>query len=191
MDDRIQDLINGMAGHAGLLDDAMKLLATGLIFLAVPLMLILWFWPANAPQRALNQRVAGAAVAAVMLALGVASLAGHAYADARPFVSDPGTRLLVQHSANNSFPSDHATVSFAIAGTIIWWRRLAGGLVMFAAALIGLARVFVGVHWPSDILGGAIIGLAVGSIAALSVPRLTCLQRWAARYLPPWLIAPP
>jgi len=191
MDDRIQDLINGLAGHAGLLDEAMKLLATALIFLVVPLMLALWFWPANAPLRALNQRVAAAAVAAAILALGVASLAGHAYAGERPFVSDPGTRLLVQHSADNSFPSDHATVSFAVAGTIIWWRRLAGGLVMFAAALIGLARVFVGVHWPSDILGGAIIGLAAGSIAALSVPRLAWLQRWAAGFLPRWLIAPP
>jgi len=191
MDDRIQDLVNGAAGHVGLLDDVMKLLATDLIFLAVPLMLALWFLPADAPQRALNQRLAGAAAAAVILALGVASLAGHAYAEARPFVSDPGTRLLVQHSADNSFPSDHATVSFAIAGTTIWWRRLAGGLVMLAAALIGLARVFVGVHWPSDILGGAMIGLAAGSIAAFSVPWWMWLQRWAAGFLPRWLIVRP
>ena len=191
MNDRIQDLVNGIAGHVGLLDRAMSLLATDLIFLVVPLMLALWFWPANTPQRALNQRVAAAALTALILALGAASLAGHAYAEARPFVSDPGTRLLVQHSADNSFPSDHATVSFAIAASIIWLRRLAGGLVMLAATLIGLARVFVGVHWPSDILGGAIIGLAAGSIAALSVPQWTSLQRWAASLLPRWLIVRP
>ena len=191
MDDSIQDLINGMAGHIQLLDDVMKLAAKDLVYFVVPLALALWFLPGTSGQRSLRQRVAVVVVLGILLALGAAFIAGQVHAQSRPFISDGSTRLLISHSPDNSFPSDHATVSFAVAGTLICWRRLIGMVTLVVATLIGFARVFVGLHWPSDILAGAAIGIASGAIMAQTIPWWTWIQRRAAVLLPGWLVARP
>jgi undecaprenyl-diphosphatase len=189
MNDAIQDVINGWAGHAQLLDDAMQLIAKDLIYLVVPLLIVLWFVPGE--DRALRQRVSLAVPAAVVLALAIGLAAGHLYSDSRPFVSDPGTRQLISHSADNGFPSDHALVGFAAASTLMSWRLFAGLAVMAAAALIGFARIFVGVHWPLDILGGAVIGVLASGMLGRMTPLLESIQRRAAAWLPPWLVSAP
>lgn len=68
------------------------------------------------------------------------------------------------------FPSGHTTMAFALAASLhpvlpTRARWLAWGL----AALVGLARMHVGVHWPADIAGGAALGIAIGSAAWLLV----------------------
>lgn len=191
MNDRIEDLLNGLSGHVAVLDRLMIVTARDVVFLAAVVLLGLWFWPAGGAGRALNQRVAAVAALAVLLALGVGSALGRLHQEARPFVSDSATRLLVPHAADNGFPSDHAVLSFALAGAIVWWRRLVGGVVLAAAVLVGIARVYVGVHWPSEIVAGAAIGFAAGMLAARTVPWWTGLQRSLARFLPPVLLARP
>jgi undecaprenyl-diphosphatase len=192
MNDAIQDAINGMAGHVGLLDDIMKLAAKDLVFVVVPLILLLWFLPGARAGRALRQRVAFVAVVAAVLALAAGMVAGQLYSDSRPFVSEPGvTRLLISHSADNGFPSDHALVSFAVAGGLFAWRWMAGLAAAIVATFIGIARIFVGVHWPLDIVGGAMIGLLAGELVARTLPLLEAVQRRAATLLPGWLLESP
>lgn len=59
-----------------------------------------------------------------------------------------------------SFPSGHAAFYFALSmGVYLYNKKL--GIVFFAvSALMGIARIFAGVHWPADILGGALVGIA-------------------------------
>lgn len=189
MNDAIQDVINGWAGNSQLLDDIMKLVAKDLILLVVPLLVVLWFLPGE--DRALRQRVSLAVPLGVVLALAIGLAAGLLYSDPRPFVSDPGTRQLISHSADNGFPSDHALVGFAAAATLMSWRLFAGLAVMVAASLIGFARIFVGVHWPVDILGGAVIGVLAGALLGKMIPLLENVQRRAASRLPRWLVSAP
>src|SRR5438445_9655128 len=118
MDSVLEDAINGLAGHSGLLDTTMKLAAKDLIFLLALVAPVLWFWPAAAGQRSLNQRIALATCAAVLIAVVTGMIAGHLHQDARPFVTDADTLRLISHSADNGFPSDHATAAFAIGGAI-------------------------------------------------------------------------
>src|SRR5207247_7553439 len=59
-----------------------------------------------------------------------------------------------------SFPSGHASRAFALAGLValrLRWR--AGGAAMAFATLVGASRVYMGLHWPSDIIGGAYVGI--------------------------------
>ncbi len=119
----------------------------------------------------------------------------------RPFVTHK-VHLLVSHAADSGFPSDHTAWSFAVIGMLLftfvpllawrpkqvptsraqqtsqadWRRKLIAFLVVafVVGCSIGFARVFVGVHYPGDILGGAIDGL----IAAYIV---TWLRRWLSR----------
>ncbi|MEO8458337.1 MAG: phosphatase PAP2 family protein [Chloroflexota bacterium] len=191
MNDAIQDIINGAAGHSGLLDDLGKLAAKDLVFLIIPLLLFMWFWPREAGDRALGQRVAVLTVVAVAVALVVGmAVAQLHYAD-RPFVSDAGTTQLISHAPDNGFPSDHALVGFAAAGALSAWRLVVAGIAFAVALTIGVARIFVGIHWPTDILAGAAVGLVVGFSFAQAAPLLVTAQRRAASVLPAWLVASP
>ena len=189
MNDVVQDWINGLAGRTHLLDVAMRISANDIV-LCLPLFIItLWFWPDA--DRALRQRVAVATCFAVVASLVASTLVGSIWHEARPFVSDHDTRQLIGHSADNSFPSEHAAVAFAVAGVAIWWQRAIGAVCLGLALLVGFARIYVGVHWPLDILTSALISLAIGSILAASLPLIVGPQRLLSRHLPSALVAEP
>lgn len=173
------------------MDEMMKLAANDLIYLIIPLILALWFFPGRLDSRAIRQQLAIATALAVLLALGIGSMVAQLHAHARPFVSDPGTRLLIAHSADNGFPSDHALAIFATVGTLMSWRLRFGIAALSVAALIGFARIFVGVHWPSDIVMGGAIGVAAGLLMVGTVPWLAPIQARATKFLPAWLLARP
>ena len=74
-----------------------------------------------------------------------------------PFAVQAAT-LLLPPSHDPSFPSDHATFAFAIAVGLFLVSKRVGVLALILAALIGLARVYTGEHYVSDVIGGALIG---------------------------------
>ncbi len=189
MNSALEATINGWAGSNGFLDRVMIFSAADLIFFAVPLLALLWFWPGQPKQRALNQRIAAAAGMAGVLGLAIAAVVSHLHMELRPFVAQASTHLLVKHAPDNSFPSDHATASFAVGSAIVWWRRTLGVGTLIAALLIGFARVFTGLHWPVDIVVGDAIGVAAGCFMAWTVPVWAGLQRQVSRYLPEVLVA--
>lgn len=82
----------------------------------------------------------------------------------RPWLAVEGLWALVNEPDPNSFPSGHTSAAFAAA--VAWWhtlpRRWAGGLALCAAALMGLSRLYVGVHYPTDVLCGALVGTFCG-----------------------------
>src|SRR4051794_36445464 len=119
------------------------------------------------------------AVAASGLAVGAASLIGGIVARPRPFVADAHVRVFLAHAPDPGFPSDHATAAFAIAAVLIARLGRSAIPVLIAASALAIARVLVGVHYPSDVLAGAVLGTAVGALICLIAakaahrPRLT------------------
>ena len=88
---------------------------------------------------------------------------------ARPFVANKEITLLVPHNADGGFPSHHMTVMVVIAVSL-WFRNHNLGKILFSLALIsGLARIGAGIHYPSDIIAG----LVIGWISALLINRFT------------------
>jgi undecaprenyl-diphosphatase len=59
-------------------------------------------------------------------------------------------------------PSGHATLFFALSAVIYFYNKKLGIFCFISSTLIVLARVFGGIHWPSDVLAGAIIGILSG-----------------------------
>jgi undecaprenyl-diphosphatase len=86
----------------------------------------------------------------------------------RPALRYPEPPALVSLPHSSSFPSGHAATSFACATVLsVLAPRLAPGFVLLACA-IGFSRVYVGVHYPLDVVAGAILGVLVGlSVLAL------------------------
>lgn len=79
----------------------------------------------------------------------------------RPFIENK-VNLLLDYPDKASFPSGHAAFYFGLS-TIIYLHNKKLGLFFYGASfLICLARVFVGIHWPLDILAGALIGVLSG-----------------------------
>ena len=200
--------INGSAGHGGAFDHIMVFAADKLIFLLPLLALLFWFALARWSPLIRDRSQADAAAmighitlvltaVAVVLALGLNILLGHLIFEPRPFVSHPSlVHRLIPHAADASFPSDHSAVAFAIASMLLVSARVVAqrGVarwVVAAIALIGLlaavtvafARVYVGVHYPVDVIGGALCGVIGALIALALTPLLTPLLKPIIRTL--------
>ncbi|MCD6500897.1 phosphatase PAP2 family protein [bacterium] len=76
----------------------------------------------------------------------------------RPFL-ETGINLLVAKINQPAFPSGHAAFFFALSFIVFLYNKKAGLLFFIGSFLICLGRVIVGLHWPTDILGGAVVGL--------------------------------
>jgi undecaprenyl-diphosphatase len=82
----------------------------------------------------------------------------------------------------NSFPSAHAANNFAVAAVCAVFFRRWGWLLFLPAVLVSYSRVYVGSHWPLDILVSCLLGLGVGFLVVVSVEALW--RRWGGSCLP-------
>lgn len=84
----------------------------------------------------------------------------------RPYVVVEGLHRIIEAQSDFSFPSGHTACSFAAATVIfLMCPRKAGVPAMVLAVLISLSRLYVGVHFPTDVIGGAIVGTAAALLA--------------------------
>ena len=171
--------LNGVAGDNWLLDNAARVFV-GDYFVPVVLslsLLALWFGARTPLQRERQQRAVLAGVIAiaitnvVVLALNGTDLALRP----RPFDIDPHAAMSAQAifylPPDPSFPSNSMAVGFAIAASVLRANRPFGIAMAAIAALMGLSRLYAGVHFPADVVVGAGIGL-VASVLSVGVLRL-------------------
>ena len=167
MDYQLFHAINSFAGHVDGIDDTFEVLAAYVPFVLMGLLLLLWFWPGGRADRAERQWSCIAATVSASLALVINLVIGLIWQRPRPFV-DHNAVLLARHSADGSFPSDHAAFAFAVGTSIYLIERRVGIVALLAATAMAFARVYIGVHYVSDVA----IGAAIGVGAAVLVQQL-------------------
>ncbi|MFC3674040.1 phosphatase PAP2 family protein [Ferrovibrio xuzhouensis] len=172
--------INGLAGHVALLDVLM--IWTSKIGVPVLVLTVAAQWWRRA-DRFHMRHVLVVSGLSFLLGLGLNQLILLLVNRVRPY--DVGvSHLLIGPSADPSFPSDHATATIAIAAAFFVhraWRPAAG---YFAAALlIMLSRVYIGTHYVSDVLGGALTGAAAAVLVRNLYREGTLADRFLTRLL--------
>ena len=108
-------------------------------------------------------------LAADAVADGLAALSKLAFGVRRP--AEQGDLLGVPHS--RSFPSGHTATSFACATVIALLVPRTAPFVYTLALAIGYSRLYVGVHWPSDVLGGIVVGVLTALLLLAAARRLS------------------
>ncbi len=147
-------------------------LASGVVPLFAILLAILWVrWNPIWRGTLLD------AVGAGLIGLGAVQIIGFLHYRPRPFESGLGLNLM-QHLPENSFPSDHATLMFALGFALLasTSTRRVGIATLLLAAAVSWSRVYLGAHYPFDMVGGAALGFLSAALVR-SVPRRG--QIWA------------
>ena len=147
----------------------------GLCFIAVALLLLAFRQTRKAGATALTALAFGAVVTNLTI---------------KPLITRPRSWVvmedfvcLVTSSDPNSFPSGHTTAAFAfgVALFLTVQPKWAKAAALVAAALMGLSRLYVGVHFPTDVLAGMAVGLFCGWLAWVLWKRLAAWRGWEAR----------
>jgi undecaprenyl-diphosphatase len=169
--------VNGLSGSQPF-DAVFKFAANDLIYVIVAIVALTFLLPWRSRRVERRRGAVSATVAAgiaLLLVVPISSLVDRA----RPFVAHPGVaHRLIPHASDAGFPSDHATGAFAIATAMLLVDPLLGGLLLVLAVIVIFARVYVGVHYPGDVLAGAALGAIVALLLRLP-PLRTILNRFA------------
>lgn len=128
-------------------------------------------------QKNLRQRIYFFSLAAlsVILARGIITeIIRFIFPKPRPFVA-LSINPLISHDLSSAFPSGHASAYLALALAVFFINRKLGIWFLIGSFIMGIARIFVGVHWPLDIAMGALIGLASALLIKILLPKIEIL----------------
>lgn len=183
--------INGIAKDAPhWADRAMEFIGEyGIVFGFAVLMLCAWW----SLRKGRNAPAAMAALLWAPLAAGIALLVNVPIRGfvrrPRPFLDHQGLEVLIKGKTDFSFVSDHATLTMALGVGLFVANRKYGLIGIGLALLEGFCRVYLGVHYPTDVVGGLALGTAVALLLApLAMMLLTPLMRALAGTRAGWLV---
>lgn len=168
--------LNGWVGYIPWLDATVRVLASDyLVPLVMALALLgLWFAGASVESRWRNQQSVIASVLSIALSNAMVEALNQFLFRPRPFAS-LNVSLLFYRPTDSSFPANPAALGFAVATGVWLWNPKLGTILLLLAAVYGVSRVYAGVFYPLDILGGTALGIGSALFAAFLVCRFKAL----------------
>ncbi|MFD2444582.1 undecaprenyl-diphosphatase [Bacillus sp. CGMCC 1.16607] len=139
---------------------------------------VLCYWLSRTNK---NRMMIIQSVLAVILAEILGKISGKFHSHFQPFAELTNVNKLIEHSVDNSFPSDHTIIFFSICFSILLVRK-EGWLWLLIALFVGISRIWVGVHYPVDVLVGALYGIISASFIFWLAPKLAFLKQLLAFY---------
>jgi len=133
------------------------------LFVLAGIVALIWFW--KLPKEEKKEIVIFSIIALPVIYI-VSKIGAWLYFDPRPFVVGHFAPL-IPHGPDNGFPSDHVLLISAIASIIFPFSKKISAGVWVIAALVGISRVYVGIHHPIDIIGSVIISIVVTAVVYL------------------------
>ncbi|MCR8645448.1 undecaprenyl-diphosphatase [Paenibacillus sp. N1-5-1-14] len=170
-------LINDWGKQLDFLNPIVVFIAEYTIYFLALAMLFYWFTGIKRYRMMVIQ-----AGLAFVLAEVIGKLLGKLHEHHQPFAELPDVSKLIDHAINNSFPSDHTILFFSICTSFWLVRKRNGWFWLVLATCVAISRVWVGVHYPVDILVGAIVGIISALICYWFIPDLRFIKRLLASY---------
>jgi undecaprenyl-diphosphatase len=180
--------LNELMRTQDLIEDPVTLFATVAVALYAVATIVLWLISRPAGVQPLRLACT-AALASATLGLLLNQALGQLWFRDRPYADHPHSLVLfTARSHDPPFPSDHATAAFAIAVAVFFFNRRLGVVFLLAASAIAFSRVLIAMHYPSDVLAGALTGtVAAIAVCTLGRPALVWATRLVARITDPLL----
>jgi membrane-associated phospholipid phosphatase len=160
MDYDVVHALNVFIREHALLVPAAQAVATWIVPAVVAATVLPWLVSGRGVDA--RKRASAGALAAAAVALAANQVVIQLWQRPRPYAGHAGIVPLAGRSGDPSFPSDHAAAAFAIAVAAFLAYRRAGRVLLVLAVATAASRLLVAAHYPSDVLGGAAIGVASG-----------------------------
>jgi undecaprenyl-diphosphatase len=170
-------LVNHLAVVYPYLNPVMRFLAQDGEYLFYLGVIFYWF-----TGRKENRWMVIQSLLAACVALGISGLIGDFLYRSRPFVTHHVIQL-IPHAANASFPSDHATGAFVIAASFWLFRKKGSWAWLALAAGVAFSRIWVGVHYPGDVVAGMLLGSICAGAMQKWLPKATVITQLFQRGL--------
>ena len=151
MDLKLFKLINRLSGRFSPMDQLMILISNRVRYAYLLIIVLMLF------KNRFNKRIALETGIAVTISFFSHFFIHLFYFKPRPFIKRR-VGILIPSKTDSSFPSKHTMLAFAASTTVFMFHRTLGTIMMWMSALTGFSRVWVGHHYPSDIIGSALLG---------------------------------
>lgn len=165
-------MINNLGKDYSFLNPVVVFIAEYLLYFLFLAMILHWF-----TRNKKNRMMVIQSVVTVILAEIIGKIAGQFYSHHQPFAVLPNVSQLIEHGIDNSFPSDHSIIFFSICFSFWLVRKKEWWLWITLAILVAISRVWVGVHYPVDVMTGAIIGIISALFAYWLVPKISLITK--------------
>jgi undecaprenyl-diphosphatase len=159
LDTQLFYLLNNLAGKSQFFDGAIVFLASYFAYILIVVFLAFVFFSQYSKSEKL-QVFFIAGISTLIARFGITEFIRFFYHRPRPFSTFDNVQQLLT-SNEWSFPSGHATFFFALSTAVYLYNKKWGTWFFVATILMTVSRVIAGIHYPSDVIGGALIGMAV------------------------------
>lgn len=138
--------------------DYIFILIAKYLFVLAGIIALIWFWKIPREQK---KEVVIFGIIALPAIYIISKIGARLYFDPRPFVVGHFTPL-ISHAPDNGFPSDHVLLTSAIASIIFPFSKRVSAYIWVIVVLVGISRVYIGIHHFADVAGSFVIATAVG-----------------------------
>jgi undecaprenyl-diphosphatase len=168
-------VVNNLGKDFSFLNPAVVFIADYLLYFFILSAVVFWVIPISR-----NRIMVICAFLTVITAQIIRIPVSRLHSNLQPFAELPDVNQLIDKAVGNSFPSDHTILVFAFCATFALFHKRFAVLWLLLAALVGISRIWVGVHYPADVAAGALISIVSASIVYFTAPKLPMVQRLVA-----------
>ncbi|MMZ45981.1 Undecaprenyl-diphosphatase BcrC [compost metagenome] len=170
-------LINDLGKQYPYLNPVIVFLAEYMLYFLCLSIVVYWFTRTNK-----NRMMVIQAVIAFILAEILGKIAGQFHSHYQPFAVLPHVNQLIEHDIDNSFPSDHTILFFSVCISFWLVRKKGEWLWLMLPFCVAISRIWVGVHYPIDVITGALLGVISALFVYWLVPKLSSIKQLLALY---------
>ncbi len=170
-------MINDLGKQQTYLNPTLVFIAEYMVFLLAIAVIIFWFTRINK-----NRMMVICGTITFVFSEIIGKVAGKIHSNNQPFAELSNVNKLIEKAVDNSFPSDHTILFFSFCVTFWIFSKKLGYLWVVLAFLVGISRVWVGVHYPADVIVGAIISTFSALIVYMVVPKLSFIHKLLGIY---------